>query len=92
MREINVPFQGAGSLIIHANLWTPCHGNCGQLLSLNDARVCAILICGTCRKDPKKWAAVRVETRKHMRAHTTHERQTNPWYPFPDFHAAWSAS
>lgn len=70
---------------------SPCHGNCGMYLSLNDVRICAILICRTCRKDPKKLNAARTENRRHMKAHTIHERQTNPWYPFPDFHTAWSA-
>jgi len=86
VREINVSPPGT---------WTrfssPCHGQCGKALDLNGARVCAILICSTCRKDPKKLTAARTENGKHMRAHTIHERQTNPWYPFPDFATAWSA-
>ena len=86
MREIDVsPPLGMGST-------TPCHGGCGQFLDLDGARVCAILICGTCRKDPKKLTVARTENGKHMRAHTIHERQTNPWYPFPDFSTAWSAA
>ena len=87
MREINVAPLGPG-----ASSLTPCHGNCGQLLNLDGARVCAILICGTCRKDRKKLIATRAATGRHMRAHTIHERQTNPWYPFEDFHTAWSAA
>ena len=86
MREIN-QFP-PGSLGEHV----PCYGKCGQLLSLSGARVCAILICSTCRKDPKKLVIARHENGRHMRAHTIHERQTNPWYPFPDFHTAWSAT
>ncbi len=83
MREINVvPSSGTGS----------CHGNCGRTLDLGGARVCAILICRTCRKDPKRLTAARAENGRHMRAHTIHERQTNPWYPFPDFNTAWSAA
>ncbi len=87
MREINVsPLKRQG---VH-NV-TLCHGNCGGFLALNGARVCAILICRTCRRDSKKLTAARAENGRHMRAHTIHERQTNPWYPFPDFNTAWSA-
>ena len=97
MREINVPsFPGALKMMNDAGeilyLTTRCHGNCGTDLTLRGARVCAILICSTCRKDPKKLTAARTENSKHMRAHTIHERQTNPWYPFPDFNTAWSAA
>ena len=85
MREINVkpPWSGLSS--------TQCYGDCYKLLQLDGARVCAILICRTCRQDPTKLNAARTENAKHMRAHTIHERQTNPWYPFEDFSAAWSA-
>ena len=89
MREINVsPYWGEAR--DKSGVLTPCYGNCGQLLRLDGARVCAILICRTCRKDSKKLTAARTENGKHMRAHTIYERQTNPWYPFEDFSAAWS--
>ena len=81
-RQIDVPPpRGAGS----------CYGGCSRILDLGGARVCAILICTTCRKDPTKLNAARAENGRHLRAHIIHERQTNPWYPFEDFSAAWSA-
>ena len=86
MREINVAPLGA------RRTTSPCHGGCDTELSLGGARICAILICGICRKDPKKLTAARVENNRHMRAHTIHEQQTNPWYPFPNFHTAWGAA
>ena len=85
MREINVAPPGAG------DRWTLCHAGCNGRMPLSGARICAILICGICRQDPVKLNAARTENAKHMRAHTIHERQTNPWYPFEDFSAAWGA-
>ncbi len=97
MREINVPALGVHRFMMNDAgeafyLTTRCHGNCGSDLRLDGARVCAILICRTCHQDPKKLTAARSENGRHMRAHTIHERQTNPWYPFEDFHTAWSAA
>ena len=86
IREINVKPPGATAGT------TLCYTGCNTLLMLEGARPCAILLCSTCRKDPTKLAAARTENGKHMRAHTIHERQTNPWYPFPDLATAWSAA
>ncbi len=90
MREINVAPPGGMAAGMGAPASTLCH-SCGVRLNLDGARACAILICRTCRKDPKKLTAARAENGRHMRAHTIYERQTNPWYPFPDFSTAWSA-
>ena len=90
MREINVSPPGGMAAGMGAPASTLCHG-CNVRLGLDGARLCAILICGICRTDPNKLTAARTENGRHMKAHTIHERQTNPWYPFEDFSAAWSA-
>jgi len=73
---------------------TLCAAGCSRLLDLADARSCAILVCGACRKmdDGVRLRDVRARMNKHLREHLIEERKTNPWYPFEDFHAAWNAA
>lgn len=66
-----------------------CFG-CTAALELGKAMPCAILICSKCRRDHDKLRLAREALGRHLDAHKTEYRKSNPHWPFLNRYEEWA--